>query len=203
MNKIFNCSLKIGKGNDDASIVICNVKYHSETIMTSQIEKYESILEKVFHLVVKELSQKPLYGGYQIKGEQIDVSLDSIEKDLCESKLVLGPDSFKNEDVKIELSEKAKEWCYPKIISDAMTRYFFLYCTEVISIEMTRQGFNVTNSKTDKHFQEFKSLLQDVVHEHEKMIDNITRLSISTNDLKEDYNALEKQVTTLVDKYLS
>ena len=203
MNKIFNCSLKIGQGSDDASIVICNVKYHSETIATSQIEKYESILEKVFHLVVKELSQKPLYGGYKIKGEQIDISLDSIEKDLRESKLVLGPDSFKNEDVKIELSEKAKEWCYPKIISDAMTRYFFLYCTEVLSIEMARQGFNVTNPETHNPFQEFKSLLQDVVHEHEKLIDDSTKLFISANDLKEDYSALEKQVTALMNKSLS
>ena len=203
MNKIFNCSLKIGQGSDDASIVICNVKYHSETIATSQIEKYESILEKVFHLVVKELSQKPLYGGYKIKGEQIDISLDSIEKDLRESKLVLSPDSFKNEDVKIELSEKAKEWCYPKIISDAMTRYFFLYCTEVLSIEMARQGFNVTNPETHNPFQEFKSLLQDVVHEHEKLIDDSTKLFISANDLKEDYSALEKQVTALMNKSLS
>ena len=45
MNKIFKCSLKIqGKGVEE--LVFCELKYHSDTISTCQIDRYESILEK-------------------------------------------------------------------------------------------------------------------------------------------------------------
>lgn len=198
MNKLFDCDLEIqGKGTEHTSKVSCKVLYQTASLNSAQIEKYEHILEQVFKLVAKEFSKKPIYGEFEIKDAKLEFSLDSIEKDLLESNPIPSLRTFRNEDVRIEISN-AQDWCYPHIISDAMESFFKFHMVELVALEKAKQDLQHIAPKTDKAFEQFRFSLRGLMAEHENLVDDVNKTVISVLGKKERYHEnLEKELSEL------
>lgn len=202
MNKLFDCNLEIqGKGTEHTSKVSCKVLYQTASLNSAQIEKYEHILEQVFKLVAKEFSKKPIYGEFEIKDAKLEFSLDSIEKDLLESNPIPSLRTFRNEDVRIEISN-AQDWCYPHIVSDAMESFFKFHMVELVALEKAKQDLPLDVPEANEKFEQFKFALQGIMTENENRIDGINETVISVLAKKERYHEnLEKELAKLEKKF--
>lgn len=191
MNKLFKCDLKIqGKGVAYTSKISCSVMYHSDTINNNQTDMFERILEQVFKLVVKEFSQKPIYGEFEIKEPQIDVSYDAIEKDLIENGLNLAQYSLNNDEVKIELTN-GDDWCYPNILTEAMKKFFDFHYIELSGANLVHTYFP---GRKDI-IQQQKSSLRNLLSEYEALTDEINTTIIGAfNAEKRNQMALEEKL---------
>lgn len=192
MNKLLKFSLKIqGKGVEE--LVFCEVKYHSDTISSYQIDKYESILEKIFQQIVKEFSQKPNLCKFEIKENQIESPLNDIEKAL-ENDLNLAEFTLNHEDIKFKFSNELE---YPRYISDTMERYFTAYYASLCGAERKRRLSQVAIPEEDTELQNFNSLLNDF----EKLVDKACESFIMGQKLLKDSELIMEQIEKLKDEY--
>ena len=197
MNKIFNCSLKIqGKGVEE--LVFCELKYHSDTISTCQIDRYESILEKVFQLVVKKFSQKPNLCKFEIKGTQIEFSLDDLEKELLESGLNLAEFTLNHEDIRFKFSNESE---YPNHIANAMKSYYTSHYVDLCGIDQTKRFLQIVAPGDDAEFQKFKSRLRNLLDNFEKLSEEACEAFIDGDKLLKQCESVANQVEDLKDEY--
>ncbi|MBO4516558.1 hypothetical protein J5751_03925 [bacterium] len=198
MNKLFHCDLEIqGKGVLYPSKISCNVTYHSDIVTPGQSDIYEHILEQVFKLVVKEFSQKPVYGEFEIKGFTTDLSMSTIEKDLIENGPTLSQYSFGENEVKIELTN-GSDWCYSDIFTEAMKRFFNLHYIELSGASLVHQHFAGRNDI----IQQQKASLRSLIGEYECLTDEINSTIIGARnagkrqqkELEEKLSEFEKQL---------
>lgn len=198
MNKLFHCDLEIqGKGVLYSSKISCNVTYHSDSVTPNQIDMYEHILEQVFKLVVKEFSRKPIYGQFEIKNLPMELSLNTIEKDLIENGPTLSQYSFNENEVKFEVTNGG-DWCYSDILTEAMKRFFNLHYIELSDAKLVHTYFP---GRTDI-IQHQKASLRDLIGKYECLTDEINSTIINARnagkrhqmELEEKLSEFEKQL---------
>ena len=198
MNKLFHCDLEIqGKGVSYSSRISCNVMYHSVSITDGQIDTYEHILEQVFKLVVKEFSKKIIYGEFEIKNLPMELSLNTIEKDLIENGPTLSQYSFNENEVKFEVTN-GDDWCYSDILTEAMKKFFNFHYIELSGASLVYEHFAGRNDIIKQQ----KASLRDLIGEYECLTDEINSTIINARnagkrqqkELEEKFATFEKQL---------
>lgn len=196
MNKLLKFSLKIqGKGVEE--LVFCEVKYHSDIISSYQIDKYESILEKIFQLIVKEFSQKPNLCKFEIKGTEINFSLNDIEKEMLESGLNLAEFTLNHEDIRFRFSNESE---YPNYVANAMKRYYTSHYVNLCGIEQTKRFLQAVPEKSAE-LQNLNSRLRNVLDNFEKLSDEVFEAFIIADNLTKKCELVVNQIEDLKNEY--
>lgn len=192
MNKLLKFSLKIqGKGVEE--LVFCEVKYHSDTISSYQIDKYESILEKIFQQIVKEFSQKPNLCKFEIKGTEVNFSLNDIEKELLESGLNLAEFTLNHENIRFKFSNESE---YPNYVGNAMKRYYTSHYVNLCGIEQTKRFLQAVPEKN----AELQNL-RNVLNNFEKLSDEVCEAFVIADNLTKKCELVVNQIEDLKNEY--
>ena len=164
--------------------------YHQE-----KNENFELILKRLVDLVVKEFSQKPIYGEFEAE-IPADLSIDTIEKELLEKEVTLSQYQFDKNDIKFEVTNGAN-LRYPSTLTTAMKTIFNIYYDELKRISLINLQF-AGDPKTIKRkkgaLRNTTGLFADYAHEaYYKIICSYDVLGRREDELKEQLQVFDKE----------